>query len=61
MGGAEAGGSTTIDLLCRWAPLDMVAKFGAHTATVMLSYSYIFSLRGNGAGGLESDREDVKV
>jgi hypothetical protein len=55
------GGSTTVDLLCRWAPLDVVAKFGAPTATVTLSYSYKFSLRGNGAGGLESDRGGVKV
>jgi hypothetical protein len=31
------GGTTTVDLLLRWAPLDTVAEFGALTITVALA------------------------
>jgi len=32
------GGSTTVDLLLWWAPLDAVAKFGAPTITIALTW-----------------------
>ncbi len=43
----------------RWALFSLPDDFDVADATVALSY--IFSLRGNGAGGPECDRGGVKV
>ncbi len=43
-----------VDLLCRWAPLDAVAEFGAPTATVALAW--VLSVRGRKGFGQERER-----
>ena len=47
------GGSTTVDLLHRWAPsqLDTVDKFGAPTVTIALTW--VLSVRGRKGFGWE--------
>ena len=47
----QFGGSTTVDLLRRWAPLDAVAEFGAPTITIALAW--VLSVRGRKGFGWE--------
>ena len=47
------GGSTTVDLLLQWAPLDAVAKFGAPTITIALAW--VLSVRGRKGFGRERE------
>ena len=48
------GGSTTVDFLRRWAPLDAVAEFGAPTVTIALSW-WVMSVRGCKGFGREQE------
>ena len=53
------GGSTTVDLLLQWAPLDAVAKFGAPTVTIALAW--VLSVRGHKGFGREREARGRKV
>ena len=47
------GGSTAVDLLRRWAPLDVVAEFGAPTITIALAW--VLLVRGYKGFGREPE------
>ena len=48
-----ARGSTAVDLLRRWAPLDVVAEFGTPTVTIALEW--VLSVRGRKGFGRERE------
>jgi len=56
--GHDLGGSTTVDLLRQWAPLDAVAKFGAPDITIALSW--VLSVRGRKGFGREQEGGEEK-
>jgi hypothetical protein len=53
------GGSTTVDLLLQWAPLDAVAQFGAPTLTIALA-SVLF-VKGHKGFGREREGGEKSV
>jgi hypothetical protein len=56
--GGHLGGSTTVDLLLRWAPLDAVAEFGAPTVTIALAW--VLLVRGHKGFGREREGGEKK-